>query len=158
MLSAEQSAKSDALRIIARRHRSRQQLSDLLKAKGHAAKPIDQVLDQLEKAGLLNDEKYAKAVADSKLYLRPVGRRRLERDLKKKGLSDGVVRQTMESFKDYDETAAAMEVAQKRIRVMKNLPSEKKKARLFGFLQRRGFSSEAIYAALSKAIKEETVF
>lgn len=142
-------AKSDALRLLSFRVRSVKELEDRLKKKKVASDLIEKVVQGLKSQGLLDDEKFAKLFAHSSVYTRPMGRRRLEFDLSKKGLSKETVRKTMDSLGDYDEKKAAKELVFGRFQKMTGVPDEKKKARLFAFLRRRGFSTETIFSALS---------
>ena len=131
------------------RPRSVEELRHRLKLKKHPAASIEPVIELLKKQGLLNDEKFAKLFAGSLVHSKPVGRRQIERDLKKKGVSSAVIQDTLSNFKDYDEREAARKLVENRFRRMSGLTAEKKKTRLFGFLKRRGFSNEAIFSALS---------
>ncbi len=142
--------KSDALRLLSFRPRSVKELRDRLKLKRYPAAAIDNALDILSKQGLLNDEKFAKLFAESRVYSRPTGKRQLEIDLKKKGLPKELVDETLANLKDYDEKKAARDLVFNRFQRMAGIPNEKKKARLFGFLKRRGFANDAIFAALDE--------
>ena len=100
--------KSDALRLLSFRPRSVKELRDRLKLKRYPAAAIDNALDILSKQGLLNDEKFAKLFAESRVYSRPTGKRQLEIDLKKKGLPKELVDETLANLKDYDEKKRAV--------------------------------------------------
>ena len=154
-LSGEEKVKSDALRLLSVRPRSVEELRGRLKLKKHSAEDIDAVLELLKKQGFLDDEKFAKLFAGSKTGSNSVGRRQLQRDLKKKGVSSRVIEETLSNLPDYDEKEAVRKLATARFRQVADLPPEKQKARLFGFLQRRGFSSDAIFSVLSELIKED---
>ena len=85
-----------------------------------------------------------------------MGKRRLEFDLSKKGLSKETVRKAMDSLGDYDEKKAAKDLVFSRFQKMTGVPDEKKKARLFAFLRRRGFSTETIFSVLSDLFRGTT--
>jgi len=145
--------KSDALRLLSFRPRSVKELRDRLKLKRYPEAVIDNALDVLSKQGLLNDEKFAKLFAESRVYSKPTGKRQLEIDLKKKGLPKELVEKTLSDLKDYDEKKAARDLVFNRFQKMTGISDEKKKARLFGFLKRRGFGNDAIFAALNELFK-----
>ena len=147
-------AKSDALRLLSVRPRSVEELRGRLRLKRYADPVISLVLASFEKQGLLNDEKFAKLFAQSRLYSRPVGKRELEFELRKKGLSKPLISQTLENLGEYDEVETARQLVFTRFHKMTGISEEKKKARLFGFLKRRGFSSTAIFSALAKLFKD----
>ena len=159
-LQGEEKVKSDALRFLAASPRSVEELRSRLKLKKHPDSAIEPVIELLKKQGFLNDQKFAQLYAGSRVNARPVGRRQLEMDLKKKGLSSGVVEEALSNLKDYDEKEAVRKLAQGRFSRMTGVSPEKKKARLFGFLKRRGFESNVIFSVMNEtflALEEDLV-
>jgi regulatory protein len=147
-------AKSDALRLLSFRPRSVEEMRSRLKMKRFAADIIDDVLDSFQKQGLLNDAQFADLYAQSRIYTRPSGKRQVEQDLKKKGVSSKVVAETMQKLGDYDEKKAARDLVYTRFMKMTGVTRERKKARLFSFLQRRGFSTSVIFSVLQELFSE----
>lgn len=146
--------KSDALKLLSFRPRSEEELRQRLKLKRHPAPLIDEVIGTLKRQGVLDDTKFAKLFAESRVYSRPVGKKNLELDLKKKGIPQALVRETLAGLKDYDEKKIAKDLVCKRYQKMTGISRERKKARLFGFLKRRGFGNDAIFSALSDLFSE----
>ncbi len=146
--------KTDALRLLAARPRSIAELRSRLKLKKHDERLIDEVLDSLKKQGMLDDEKFARLYAGSRVHSRPAARRQLEFELRRKGLSKEIVGRTLDGLGEYDEKKAARDLVFARFHKMTGIPPEKKKARLFGFLRRRGFSTETALAALNGLFKD----
>ncbi len=153
-LSLEEKVKSDALLLLSVRPRSVEELRGRLKLKRHAPELIEGALELLQSQGLLNDEKFAQVFAGSKTLSRPVGRRQLEVDLKKKGIAPALIQTTLSKLVDYDEKEAVRKLVTAKISRMKDVPPQKVKARLFGFLKRRGFSSEVIFSVFSEILKD----
>lgn len=142
--------KSDALKLLSFRPRSIKELEERLKTKRYGSELIGKAVAQLKQQGLLDDEKFGRLAAHSALYSRPMSRKRLEIDLEKKGLSKDVVQNSIKSLGDYDEAKVARELVFGRFQRMTGLSDEKKKARLFGFLRRRGFATGVIFSVLSE--------
>lgn len=153
-LSDEDRVKSDALRLLAAGPRSVEELRGRLKLKRHAESAIEPVLELLIKQGFLDDEKFARLYAVSRTHTRPIGRRQLAMDMKKKGIAGRLIEETLSGLQDYDEKAEALKLARGRFQRIVGLTPEKKKARVFGFLQRRGFSNDTIFAVLEELMKE----
>ncbi len=147
-------AKSDALRLLSFSARSSSELRKRLEMKKCPEDLIDQVIESFTRQGLLDDKKFAKLYAESRVYSRPTGRKSLEMDLKKKGLTPELVSETLSELKDYDEKAMAKELIRQRLRGMSGVSVEKRKARIFGLLKRRGFGSDVIFPAMNEAFKE----
>ena len=147
-LSEEQKAVSAALKFLSVRPRSVSEMAKKLKLKKYSPGAIEEALETLKKQGFLDDEKFAKTFADSSLRSRSAGRRKLKFDLKQKGLAEDVIERTLGGLKDYDETEIVRELVAKRMRTMTGVPEQARRRRIFGFLQRRGYSSEVIFKAL----------
>ena len=143
-------AKSDALRFLSFKPRSVKELEEKLRRKRYNSDLIGKVVEQLKRQGLLDDEKFGRLMAHSRVHTRPMSKKRLEFDLERKGLSKETVQKSLESLGDYDERKTARDLAFGRFQKMTGLSDEKKKARLFGFLRRRGFSTETIFSVLSE--------
>ncbi|MBI3252007.1 MAG: regulatory protein RecX [Candidatus Omnitrophica bacterium] len=144
-------AKSDALRLLSFKPRSVEELrARLAQKKKYTAETIEEVIALLTRQGLLDDVKFAKLYAHSRVHTRPAGRRQIELDLKKKGLGPELVAKTLGELGDYDEKQAAKDLVSGRFQKMTGVSAEKKKARLFGFLARRGFKTDVILSALSE--------
>ncbi len=71
-------------------------------------------------------------------------------DFKAKGL---VVDEKFVEPKKDDEKSTALELAGPRFRRMKGLPRGKQKARIYGFLKRRGFSAETTFQVMDTLFK-----
>ncbi len=151
-------AKKDALRLLAFRARSTAELRDRLSKKKYSAEIVDEVLLFCAKQGLVDDEKFAKLYALSRIQTRPMGKKMIQFELKNKGVSSLAAERALESIKDFDEKQVALEMALRRYQHMTRLPKHISKARLFGFLKRRGFSSESVFYSLSKIYKSTESF
>ncbi len=81
----------------------------------------------------------------------PSGRRRLELELREKGVSDDIIDADFIRNASLRTGAAALhEAAQKRSRRYMEQPQEVRERRLAAFLARRGFSYEHIRTALAQ--------
>ncbi len=155
-LTAEETlvkAKKDAFRLLSFRARSTAELREKLLRKKYAPELVADVLSFCEKEGFLNDEKFARLYAMSRVQSRPSGKRLIQMELKNKGLSPALIGRALGSIEDLDEKEIALEAARKRFRQLSALPEKTSKARLYGFLGRRGFSSEAIFYSMAKLYK-----
>ena len=147
-------AKSDALRLLSFKPRSVEELRGRLRLKKYGSEVIENVIESLKRQGILNDEKFAKLFANSRVYTRPAGRRQLEFDLKRKGLSKELVATTLGDLKDVDEKKMARDLVFTRFQKMSDVPEKKRKARLFGFLRRRGFQNDTIFAVMRELFRD----
>ena len=95
------------------------------------------VLERLTRAGLVNDREYAQFWVENRTAHRPRGRRALRAELRQKGIATEVVESAVS---DVDEDAAALAVAEARVRRLAHLDRLAFRQRMYGYLQRRGFS------------------
>ena len=150
-------AKNDALKLLSFRPRSVEELKAKLRQKKYSDEITQRVTDHFAKAGLVDDKKFARLLVNSLVYSKPAGRRQLEFDLKKKGLSGEVVREALADLGEYDEKKTAKELALGRLRHMTGIPDPKKKVRIFSFLQRRGFSQGVVFSVLSELFRGDVM-
>lgn len=135
-----------AVKLLAAKPRSVAELRErLLRGKGANEEVVNTVIARLEEYGYLNDERFAFSYASYKVKQKPVGRRRLERDLKFKKVESGVANEALEMV--YAETSEEQLIDQaiaKRLRI-RGRPKNRVEAKsLFDHLLRRGFPFELV--------------
>jgi regulatory protein len=143
-------AKKAALRLLAFRPRSESELRRRLAAKKLSKADIDRVVGELRSEKALDDERFAKLYASSRMQSRSFGKARVRMELAQKGLALPQVERAMAFIADFDETGMARDLVKNRLAVMKGLTPEAKKRRLHGLLSRRGFSSATVFKVLGE--------
>jgi regulatory protein len=89
--------------------------------------------------------------AESRIRLRAFGRRRIERELRAKGVDPEIVREALSGvFADDQEIDIAERAAARKIQGMSSLDRETRRRRLAGFLERKGFPYDVIRVVLKK--------
>ena len=143
-------AKGYALRLLKLRPRSKGELASKMAGKGYAQAVIIDVLDALTRTGFIDDAAFAKAWLQYRLN-KPMGFRRVERELIEKGIPKDVIRGHWDEVKEsYDELEVVRTLAAKRARQYNNVDPLKRKKRVMDYLSRRGFQLDVIM----KVIKE----
>ncbi len=144
-------AKEAALRLLAVRARSEGELVDRLRRKGFTEELTAVVVSGLAEVGLVDDAAFARAWADEKMRLRPIGPRRLTSELLSKRIRRELVALVVdETFREHSELELARRAVEKKVRVSGGADAAKRRARLHSFLLRRGFS----YEVASTVLKE----
>ncbi len=116
-----------------------------------ASATIEEVLSEFAELNLIDDEKFARDFAEARLEINKVGPLRIKAELIKKGIKREIAERTVEElFENRNTIDLALDLANKKLRQIRrpNLPPEKKKLRIYGFLKNRGFSNEVIYNVL----------
>lgn len=143
-------AKQQAYRILSYRSRTARELRDRLRQQGHAAEVIDAVLSDLEAEGYVNDRKLACEWARYRIQAKPIGRRRLAWELRKRGVEGELLAEVLQAvYAEFDEATLAEQAARKRLRVTPLASSPRERQRLTRHLMGLGFEPDTIAVALT---------
>ena len=134
-------AKEQVIRLIAQRPRSVTEVRRYLQGKGYDEPQVEQVITRLQAVDLLDDTTFSEYWIDQRLTFKPRSQMALRYELQQKGISRDVM-DTLLS--EVDEVAAATQAAERKLNSLRHLPQEEFRAKLSGFLQRRGFRYETI--------------
>jgi regulatory protein len=135
-----------AIKLLTIKPRSVAELRErLLQGKNVNKTVVETVIKRLEEYGYLNDERFAFSYASLKVKQRPLGRRRLQRDLKLKKVSSSVAEEALELV--YAETSEEQLIdaaIEKRIRLRGRPKTRVEAKKLFDHLLRQGFEFELV--------------
>lgn len=141
-----------ALNFLSYRPRSEKEVRQNLKIKhGIDEGIIDQIIERLDRGGLVDDSSFAELWVENRNEFRPRGNRALRMELRQKGISDEII---AESLKDLDEEELALKAARKQARKYKQLEWAEFRKKLTGFLARRGFNYGTIAEVTPKVWDE----
>ena len=135
-----ESLRDRALRLLARREHTRAELARKLAAHSEDPGEIERVLDELEQRGWVSERR----VVEQRVHTlrKRYGARRIERDLRQKGVSDEAVAAALAELRG-GEFEAAREVWRRKFGGRQpHRPADR--ARQVRFLQGRGFDLEVI--------------
>jgi regulatory protein len=137
-----------AVKLLAAKPRSVAELRQrLMQGKGVRANKsiVDIVIARLREYGYLDDERFAFSYASSKVKQRPIGRRRLQRDLKLKQVDNAVADEALELvYAETPEEQLIDRAIEKRIR-LRGRPKTRAEAKsLFDHLLGPGFGVELV--------------
>ena len=116
------------------------------------AEAADRVLDELEHAGLVDDQRFARDWVESRQARRHLSRSALRHELQTKGVAREFIDLALEDVDRDDELRAARALAGKKLGGLTNLPREVQQRRVVGALARRGFGSDIISRVLADLI------
>lgn len=136
-------AKRYALDLLSYRMRSRHELAERLRQKGFDKDTVDELTDDLEDVGLIDDLEFAKSWIRTRMELNPRSFYAIGKELQKKGVKKETARQARDELKDeFDEKEIALSLGRKRLASLKGLAVKDLRRRLLGYLSRRGFTYE----------------
>ncbi len=144
-----------ALRYLSYRPRSEFEVKNYLRQKGCEPQVSEAVLAKLRSLHYLDDPSFAQIWARSRLESRGYGPRRVEQELRLRGIDAKVIRETIQqSLQRTSEQESARRILTKRFGGG-SLVDAKARRRAVALLQRRGFSSKVIFDLLQYRIDED---
>ncbi|MEM9552872.1 MAG: regulatory protein RecX [Acidobacteriota bacterium] len=143
-------ARDRALKLLSRREHFRRELERKLAQREVPAEIAERVLDDLEERGWLDAERATRAYVSEKLRRGPIGRRRLEAELGERGVERELAARVLDESLPDDERAEALRAAARKPRATPEA--------LARHLERRGFSTSAILAAVDQRRAESQMF
>ena len=140
-----------ALRRLETRPRSEQEIRRALAGKKFSEEIVDRVIGRLAEAGLLSDRDFAKFWVENREGFKPRSARALRYELRQKGVPPDEIARVL---KHVDEQDSAYRAARPRAERWKGLAAEEFKAKLSGFLARRGFDYQVTRSTVARLWKE----
>ncbi|MFQ5846475.1 MAG: regulatory protein RecX [Candidatus Methylomirabilales bacterium] len=145
-----------ALRLLAVRARSCHEIVDRLRRRGFAAEVISGVVQNLTARGLVDDRAFALHHARTRVQSRHISSRRLQGELRDKGVAEEIVKATVrEVFQEINEEEIARAGAARRLKALGRLSPNVVRRRLAAYLLRRGFSSETVRRTVTTLVKDK---
>ena len=135
-----------AAKLLAAKQRSVEELREKLSTTRGATKAmVDEAIERLRDYGYLDDAKFAQTYASLRLRERPIGRRRLQRDLWLKKVDKQTVETALdEVFESTPEDDLIDRAIAKRVRLRGKPKTREEAKKLFDHLLRQGFEFELV--------------
>lgn len=137
-----------ALRLLGYRDRSLGEMRQKLTAKGFLPDVVDRTLSYLEEKAFIDDRKLAELLKRDAVETKHLGAQGVRNYLMRRGIARDIADAMSAANDDY--IAAAMRLAEKKVRSMRHLDGGTIKRRLWGLLARRGFTSDEIEQVLKE--------
>lgn len=138
--------KARALRLLARREHSRDELARKLSPHAKTAAALAALLDELEQRKQLSDERFAESRA--RALARKYGPARIRHDLRSKGIAEELAQR----FSRTEELERARAILDRKYRTAALTREER--ARRARFLQSRGFSPDVVHRLVLRELED----
>jgi regulatory protein len=147
-------ARQAAMRLLKVRPRTELELRRRLGGLRTARVTIDRVIDDLRHEGHVDDRIFARLWVKEKRQRGDCGKMRIRRDLEAKGIDRDVVADELSgAFSDAEEAELARALARKKMERLGDIPAEEGKRKVYSYLLRRGFASDAAGEAARHAVE-----
>lgn len=144
---ARAGAMQAAVAMLARRQHSEREVRRKLALRRVAAPVIDETIEKLRAARLIDDAEFARGWVQARDEGSPRGRRLLAQELRMRGVQMAVATTAAAAVAD-DE--AAYRAAERRARALASLDYATFRLRMASFLQRRGFGWDTARTAIAR--------
>jgi regulatory protein len=149
---ARETTYQKALHFLSYRPRSSQEVRQNLSKRGCDEALVEETVSRLQRAGLVNDQEFARLWVENRSTFRPRSKSALRMELRRKGLSDEIIQSVLDE--SVDDEALAFESARKQARRYAGLEWLEFRQKLGAFLARRGFSYSTLAPVVSEVWKE----
>ena len=129
---------------------TKNEIARRLEREGFSAEAIETSIAELIRSGHIRDRKYAENWIVRRQKSNPRGKTLLKQELVDKGIDRETAEQVVATVETEDEAEVALQIAEKRVKQYKRLPTHVAKRRLHGFLARRGFGSDVVRQVLDQ--------
>jgi regulatory protein len=146
-----------AVVLLSHRARSARDLRVRLRRMGASDADAAAALQRLQALGLQDDAAYARHLAETRRSAKGASKRRLQQELRRKGLSADVAADAVTAVvgeEAMDEMGAALEAARRRVRSLRSLDPATARRRLHAWLARRGYEADVVRRAVRLALEE----
>jgi regulatory protein len=136
--------------------RSREELARALDAKDVPADVARTVLDRFEEVGLVDDQAFAEAWVESRQASRGLSRRALAVELRRKGIADDLIQETVSAIDPDRERAIARGIVDRKLAGTRRLDAATRFRRLASALARKGYPPGLCTAVVQEALAAES--
>ncbi len=154
MTGSATEAKRYALKLLHYRSRSEKEIIQRLKRKGFDDNHINDTVEFLTNAELIKDDVLASELFRNATENKLLGRKGIQAFLSNRGIKKDLVTETLSRLSEDTEKETALRLVEKKLKLLKNQPNNVRKRRLWGMLERRGFSADVIHTAI-KSINDK---
>lgn len=148
----EEYARTILLDQLTGQARSRKQLADKLTGKAVPDDLARLLLDRFEEVGLVDDEAFARMWIASRQPGKGLAGRALAQELRRKGIDDDIVKETVAEIDPDDEQVAARRLVARKLRSVARLERQVATRRLVGMLARKGYGSGLAFSVVREAL------
>lgn len=137
--------------------RSHQAARNKLYELGCKTTEVEEYIAELIEKGVLNEERFARAIARGKFRIKHWGKVKIIRQLKQQRISDYCIRKAMTEIDPEEYDKALTLLAEKKWAVLKterSLPA--RKAKTYRYLLQKGYETSLVQDKINEIIKNES--
>jgi regulatory protein len=141
-------------KYCAYQERSHSEVRTKLLELGVRGNDLENVMVKLIEEGFLNEERFAIAYGGGKFRMKNWGKKKIEQQLKAKGVSDYSIKQAVKGIDEGDYKKSLQQLLQKKAATVKDKNIFTRKQKLSNFLIGKGYEREMVWAEVKKYFEE----
>lgn len=142
------------MQYCAYRDRSHKEVEEKLREMRMIPAAQEQIIIQLMQEDFLNEERFARSFVRGKFRIKKWGRIKIKLELKSREISTPIIKLALTEIEEKDYTKTLYEVAEKKIRLIKEPDPYKKRQKLSNFLLQKGFEPQLVYPVSEELINQ----
>lgn len=150
---SKQEALQKLQRYCAYQDRCHQEVRSKLITLGVYGDRLEEVMVDLIKENFLNEERFARSYARGKFRFKCWGRLRITQELKKRKISDYLIRKALEEIPEENYQQELHHFLERKLTQIRSKNNFERKQKLAAYAIRRGFESEYIWPVVNKLIE-----
>jgi len=139
-----------ALKLLSRRPYTILQVRTKLESREYTKQVIDEVLDRLINAGLLNDGEYVRAYTRQEVAMGKKGPDKIKQELIKRGISEPIIDQFLVIYEEDEQIDHALKIANRLLNANHKYGGHMLKQKIIQQLINKGFNQEIIDKVLEQ--------
>jgi regulatory protein len=116
-------------------------------------KEHDQLMAELIKENCINDDRFAEAFVSGRFKMKQWGRKKIEKGLREKRISDEIAQKALEQINTNEYAAILGKLAKERYASLKHEQYLTRKKKTMDYLMQKGFEADLIKDTLNNLLK-----
>ena len=141
------------MHFCAYRDRSQKEVEDKLDSMRMFSEAKEKIIITLMQEGFLNEERFARSFVRGKFRIKKWGRIKITQELKKRGISNPIIKLGLSEIKEKDYLKSLYELAEKKAEKITEANSFKKKKKLADHLIRKGYEPSMVFDCVNDIIE-----
>lgn len=135
------------------RDRSHKEVEEKLREMNMIPAAQEQIIMELMQEDFLNEERFARSFVRGKFRIKKWGKIKIKQELKFREISAPIIKIALTEIDHQKYTTTLYELAEKKIRLLKESDKFKKKRKLADFLLRKGYESNLVYEVTNEVLE-----
>ena len=140
-----------ALKFLSYRPRSEKEMRDYLAKKNVDTIITERIIADFKEHKFINDQDYAEMWVRNRTNYKPRSSRVIKMELKQKGINSDLIEEVMSTKSaSTNDLSMALDLAERKLKRLEKEEPQKRREKLAGFLNRKGFGWDIIKEVINK--------